>query len=82
MDTRASKKLSAACNHADILVSPTNDGYRMKCLHCSVVGPIREDGWLATKGPISVREVAEKLGISMETARVGKSWSKKQLDEG
>jgi hypothetical protein len=69
MGTRAAKKLSAACDHTNILVFPTNQGSRLKCLDCGVVGPIREEAWLATEGPISVREVAQKLGIPLEAAR-------------
>ena len=41
-----------------------------------------DDDWPIAERFPRVQEIAEKLGISMETARVGKSWSKKQLDEG
>jgi hypothetical protein len=66
--TKASVE-SAACEHELVSMAPTNQGYRMKCIDCGVVGPEVKYSGLATEYPISVRDAAQKLDIPVEAAR-------------
>jgi hypothetical protein len=62
------KNSSAACEHELVSMTATNQGYRMTCIDCGVVGPEVKYSGLTTECSISVRDMAQTLGIPVEAA--------------